>query len=177
MGDHFLLVHHLLKHCALLLIWEAVQQPTTNQIIYCIKNYQKMITASLNIHTYQTLEKITSTSQKKQLTFGDANTGFPVKWHLRIPYWRCLTTPILGTSDTSSVWNFNISQMSFYRETSDGNAKCLLFSQAQNSLTQNNLFLKVTTPLHYTSYTPSSFPLDQICSSKFWAWPCIVSNF
>ena len=55
--------------------------------------------------------------------------------------------------------------MSFYRETSDGSAKCLLFSQAQNSLTPKQ-FLKVKTPLHYTSYTtPPSLSIKFVLPS------------
>ena len=56
--------------------------------------------------------------------------------------------------------------MSFYRETIGGNAKCLLFSQAQHSLTPKQ-FLQVKTPLHYTSYTPPPSPSIKFAPPSF----------
>ena len=99
-----------------------------------------------------------SSSMRKQLTFGDVTTGFPTKWRLRnecrnsilmschysdldsASDWSCcagnLIQPIRSTTQIWVVRRHQygisalISQLSFSGETSDGVAKCRLFSLA-----------------------------------------------
>ena len=69
-------------------------------------------------------------SLRKQLTFGDATTGFPTKWSLRNKRRNSILMthhyPDLG-SDVSSVWNF-CARFSG-GETTGSIVKCWLFSQ------------------------------------------------
>ena len=100
-------------------------------------------------------------SLKKQLTFGDTSTGFPIKWRLRnkcrnsilmkrhypdlgsASDWLCrvgnLIQPIRSTTQIWVVMCHQygisalVSQTSFGRETSGSIAKCQLFSQARSA--------------------------------------------
>ena len=100
-------------------------------------------------------------SLKKQLTFGDTTTGFPVKWRLRnkcrnsilmtrqypdlgsASDWLCCARNLIQLiRSTTQIWVVRhrqyeisalVSQTSFGRETSGSIAKCQLFSQARSA--------------------------------------------
>ena len=94
----------------------------------------------------------TKPSLRKQLTFGDATTGFPAKWRLRNERRNSIFPYLVSASDwlneisraaqpirsTTQIWVVTrheyeisalVSQTSFGGETSGSVAKCRLFSQ------------------------------------------------
>ena len=105
----------------------------------------------------------TESGVRKQLTFGNATTGFPAKWHLRNERRNSIlmtrhyldlgsasdwlnqishvarpirsTTQILVVTPHQYGISALVSQMSFGRETSVSIAKCQLFSQAIRKVT------------------------------------------
>ena len=87
-------------------------------------------------------------SPRKQPTFRDTTTGFPANWRLMRNERRksILITrhyPNLGKFSTSQKHKpdlgSDVSLTSFGGETSSGNAKCRLFSQAINILKESKL--------------------------------------
>ena len=75
-------------------------------------------------------------SLRKQLTFGNATTGFPAKWRLRNEH----KNPILMTHHYPDLGNAS----DLFVETSGGVTKCQLFSQA-------TYFCKWCQNVHYSS--------------------------
>ena len=69
-----------------------------------------------------------------------------------IPYWWCITTQIWVVRRHQYGISVPVCQTSFHRKTSDGVAKCWLFSQASQSATGQFFFLcPYSHPAQFTS--------------------------